>query len=90
MGARGPAKGKGGRPRTKHPATRSDGYKRVTTGPAGKGTQVLQHRAVAGVGKGSLSGKEGVVAHKNKKRGDNSKKNLKKTSKAKNNTKRGY
>lgn len=84
--SRGPAKGHGGRPRTKSPATRSDGYKRVTVGPKSKGTQVYQHRAVAGLGgtKGS-KGSGTVVNHKNHKRSDNSRKNLERTSKARNN-----
>lgn len=78
----GPAKGQGGRPRTKTPAARKDGYKRVTVGPKGKGTQVYEHRAKAGLGgtKGS-KGKGTVVDHVNHRRGDNAKSNLRKTTK---------
>lgn len=80
MGKRGPAKGHGGRPRKqeKDVAVRSDGYKRVTVGPKSKGTQVYAHRAKAyggtppKVGKGSNT----VVDHKNRKRSDNRKSNL--------------
>ena len=84
MSKPGPDKGEGGRPRTKTPATRKDGYKRVTVGPAGDGKQVYQHRAKAGLGgtKGTKSGKTGgVVDHKNRDRGDNAKSNLRVTTK---------
>lgn len=82
----GPAKGKGGRPRTKKPATRRDGYRRVTVGPKGKGKQVYEHRAKAGLGseKGS-KGKGKVVDHKDGDRDNNSRSNLRVTSKAGNN-----
>lgn len=90
----GPAKGKGGRPRL--PASkvkaRADGYKRVSRGPKGDGEQVYAHRQAAGVGgvKGSKSGKTGgVVDHKNRKRGDNRRSNLRVTTKAANNRNRG-
>jgi hypothetical protein len=82
----GPAKGHGGRPRTKNPATRSDGYKRVSVGPKSKGKQVYAHRAAAGLG--STKGSKGsgtVVNHKNHKRSDNRRSNLQRVSKAKNN-----
>jgi hypothetical protein len=90
----GPAKGSGGRPRkpASKVATRADGYKRVTRGPKGDGTQVYAHREAAGVGgvKGSKSGKTGgVVDHKNRKRGDNRKSNLRVGSKAANNRNKG-
>ena len=93
MAKPGPAKGKGGRPRkpASKVATRADGYKRVTVGRKGKGTQVYAHRAAAGVGgtKGSKSGKTGgVVHHKNKRKGDNRRSNLKVTTKAENNRRR--
>jgi hypothetical protein len=87
----GPSKGKGGRPRTTTPATRSDGYKRVTTGAKGKGTQVYEHRAKVGLGgtKGSKSGKTGgVVDHKDGNRANNAKSNLRRTTKAGNNKNR--
>lgn len=87
----GPSKGHGGRPRTSSPKPREDGYKRVTTGPKGKGTQVYEHRQKAGLGgtKGSKSGKTGgVVDHKNHNRGDNSPGNLRRTTKAGNNRNR--
>lgn len=85
MGKRGPKKGHGGRPRTKSPATREDGYKRVTVGPKSDGKQVYAHRAAAGLGqvKGSKSGKTGgVVDHKNRDRDDNRKANLRRTTKS--------
>lgn len=83
---RGPNKGEGGRPRTKNPKARADGYKRVSVGPKGKGTQVYQHRAVEGVGKGTKSGKGGVVHHKDHRRGNNTKGNLAVVSKKRNRT----
>ena len=93
MGERGPKKGEGGRPRVSNPKPREDGYKRVTKGPVGDGTQMYEHRAKKGLapGSGSLSGKEGVVDHKNRKRGDNSSDNLRVVSKKENrkNTKKG-
>lgn len=78
----GPSKGHGGRPRTKSPKARADGYKRVTVGPKGKGTQVYEQRAKAGLGntKGS-KGKGTVVHHKNHRRGDNRASNLSRTTK---------
>lgn len=83
---RGPAKGQGGAPRKKSTATRSDGYKRVTVGPKSKGTQVYAHRAAAGLGatKGS-KGKGKVVDHKDGKRANNAKSNLRVTTKGGNN-----
>lgn len=86
MGKRGPAKGHGGRPRKRSGKPRSDGYKRVTVGPKGKGTQVYEHRAKAGLGstKGS-KGKGTVVHHRNRRRGDNRPGNLERVSKAENN-----
>lgn len=86
----GPSKGHGGRPRTKNPKARKDGYERVTIGPKGKGKQVYAQRAKAGLGnvKGS-KGKGKVVDHKNHNRGDNSSKNLRVTTKAGNNKNRG-
>jgi hypothetical protein len=88
----GPAKGKGGRPRL--PASkvkaRSDGYKRVSHGPKGDGTQVYAHREAAGLGgtKGS-KGKGKVVDHKNRVRGDNRRTNLRVTTKKGNAQNRG-
>ena len=88
----GPAKGKGGRPRkaASKVAARADGYKRVTRGPKGDGTQVYAHRQAAGVGgvKGS-KGKGKVVDHKNRVRGDNRRSNLRVVSKGANNRNRG-
>ena len=86
MAKPGPSKGTGGRPRTKSPAARVDGYKRVTVGAKGKGKQVYAHRAAAGLGgtKGS-KGKGTVVDHKDGNRSNNAKSNLRKVSKAANN-----
>lgn len=86
-GKPGPDPGNGGRPRVKNPKARSDGYKRVTVGAKGKGRQVYQHRAMAYDGdppKGS-KGKGTVVHHKDHARGNNTRKNLKRVSKAYNN-----
>ena len=84
----GPKKGEGGRPRTKNPKPRKDGYKRVTKGPKGDGEQMYEHRAKMGMEPGSGSkGKGTVVHHDDHNRGNNSKKNLKRMSKAKNNQK---
>lgn len=87
MGKRGPAKGHGGRPRKSSStvAVRGDGYKRVSVGPKSKGTQVYAHRAAAGLGatKGSKSGKTGgIVDHKNRRRSDNKRSNLRVTTKS--------
>lgn len=87
-GKPGPAKGHGGRPRTKNPAVRADGYERVTKGPKGKGTQVYKHRSDAYGGglppKGS-KGKGVVVHHKDHRRANNKRSNLARVSKAQNN-----
>lgn len=85
MAKPGPAKGKGGAPRktAAQVATRADGYKRVTTGAKGKGTQKYAHREALGLGKGS-KGKGTVAHHKNHKRGDNRKSNLKAVTKKQN------
>lgn len=82
----GPKKGHGGRPRKKNTKARDDGYSRVTIGPAGKGHQVYEQRAKAGLGnvKGS-KGKGTVVDHKDGNRQNNSKGNLRKVSKKRNN-----
>lgn len=91
----GPARGHGGRPRKPigKGKARADGYKRTTTGAAGKGKQVYEHRAVAYGGtppKGSKSGKTGgVVDHKDHNRSHNTKSNLKPTTKSGNNKNRG-
>ena len=87
----GPKKGHGGRPRnTKGKgAVDSEGYKRMTVGPKGKGRQVRQHRAIAYNGnppKGSKGGS--TVDHKNRRKTDNSKGNLRKVSRGKNNKNR--
>ena len=90
-GRPGPKKGEGGRPRKAlgKGKTRSDGYRRTTVGEPGKGKQVYEHRAKAGLGKTKGSkGKGTVVDHVNRDRDDNSKSNLRKVSKAKNNANR--
>ena len=84
----GPKKGHGGRPRTKNPKPRDDGYVRVTKGPKGDGEQMYEHRAKMGMEPGSGSkGKGTVVHHKDHMRGHNEKKNLKRMSKGENNKK---
>jgi hypothetical protein len=92
-GKPGPAKGEGGRPRK--PAgegkARADGYKRRTVGAKGKGKQVYEHRAVAYGGnppKSSKSAKSGIVDHKDQNKRNNSKSNLRKTTKSQNNKNR--
>lgn len=79
MAKRGPAKGNGGRPRKPGGSTLSKGknagYTKVTTGPAGKGTQKYKHRVEAGVGKGSKTGGK-VVHHKDHSKGGNDRSNL--------------
>ena len=92
-GRPGPSKGHGGRPRksVSEVSTRDDGYKRVTVGPKGKGKQVYAHRAAVGLGstKGSKSGKTGgVVDHKDRKRGHDTRSNLRVTTKGGNNRNR--
>ncbi len=96
MGARGPAKGSGGRPRTKAPASPSKGYQMTTVGPPGKGTQQYTHRVVAHggtvagtkqapkVGQGTTK----VVDHKDGSRSNNSKSNLRMVSRSVNAKKR--
>lgn len=99
MAKPGPNKGEGGRPRTKNPKPRKDGYKRTTVGPPGKGEQQYEHRVKASGGdtaggkkapKGSKSGKKGgVVDHKDRNRSNNAKSNLRKTTKRGNNQNKG-
>jgi hypothetical protein len=83
MASPGPAKGSGGRPRKPGGSTLSKGknagYTKVTVGPKGAGTQKYEHRVKAGVGKGSKTGGT-VVHHVDKTKSNNSKSNLKKTS----------
>lgn len=95
MGKRGPAKGQGGRPRKSESsvAVRSDGYKRVTVGPKGKGTQVYAHRAKAGVAlpKGKHAAKGGgdrVVDHRDGNKSNNSRSNLRVMSRSANSRKK--
>jgi len=77
----GPSKGSGGRPRKLRGSNVAGklGYRRVTTGPPSKGTQKLEHRVVAGAGKGSKTGGT-VVHHVDHNKVNNAKKNLKKLS----------
>ncbi len=103
MGARGPAKGSGGRPRTKTPAANDAGYKLTTNGPKSNGTRELLHRTVAYGGKvagakvppaSSKTATTGIVNHKDMKRSDDRKANLEITTRSVNNlakyrTKRG-
>lgn len=95
MGARGPAKGSGGRPRSSSGSKRPDGYANVTVGPAGKGVRQTEHRVRAyggtpGGSKVAPRGSQGqgtVVHHGDHQRGNNSSSNLHKVSKATNNRK---
>lgn len=93
MGKRGPKKGHGGRPRLKRGSRRGDGYHNVTVGPKGRGKRQLLHRVIAYGGsaggrkrapKGSKS-RGVVVHHRNHRRGDVRRSNLRKVSKAYNN-----
>ncbi len=93
-GRRGPAKGSGGRPRTKTPAANDAGYKLTSVGPAGKGKRELAHRVIAYGGTiggakvppaSSGSAKTGIVNHKDRIRSDDRKSNLQITSKSVNN-----
>src|SRR5262245_10008596 len=85
----GPAKGHGGRPRKKGGSElkkgENKGYIKVTVGPPGKGKQEYKHRVVAGVvGKGYNT----VVDHKNNRKNDDSRSNLKPMTRGKNTAKR--
>ncbi len=93
-GKRGPAPGKGGRPRSKTPAANDAGYKLTTNGPKSNGTRELLHRTVAFGGTvggtkkpppSSGSAKTGIVNHLDKNRGDDRKSNLSITTKSVNN-----
>lgn len=79
----GPAKGTGGRPRKKNTKPGKLGYARVTTGPKGKGTQKLAHRAKLGLPKGSKGSKK-VVDHKDGNQANNARSNLRMLSRGKN------
>ena len=64
-----------GRPRAQAPkANPRDGYKRKTIGPPGKGRQVAEHRAVAGVTK---AGPNTTVDHRDNNPSNNTRSNLK-------------
>ncbi len=103
MGARGPAKGSGGRPRSKTPAANDAGYKLTTVGKKGAGVREELHRVVAYGGKvagskvppaSSKTATTGIVNHKDMKRSDDRKANLEITTRSVNNlgkyrTKRG-
>jgi len=86
MGARGPKKGEGGRPRkpagSKLTKGKNAGYIKVTVGPKSKGTQKYKHRVDAGVGKGSKTGGT-VVHHKDGTKDNNTKGNLQRTTRGK-------
>lgn len=88
-GKPGPAKGHGGRPRKKGGSRLSKGenkgYVKVTVGPPGKGRQEYKHRVEAGAtGKGYNT----VVDHKDSNKSNNSRRNLKVTSRGRNTAKR--
>ena len=83
MGARGPAKGHGGRPRKKGGSPHKSGYVRATTGPKGRGRQDYKHRVVAG----AKPGDGRTVDHKDGNKKNNSRSNLQKMSRAANTAK---
>ncbi len=94
MGARGPAKGSGGRPRSKSPAANDAGYKLTTVGPKSAGKRELEHRVIAFGGKvggtkvppaSSKTATTGIVNHKDMKRSDDRKANLEITTRSVNN-----
>ncbi len=94
MGARGPAKGSGGRPRTKTPAANDAGYKLTTVGPKSAGKRELEHRVIAFGGKvagtkvppaSSKTATTGIVNHKDRIRSDDRKANLEVTTRSVNN-----
>ncbi len=94
VGRRGPAKGSGGRPRTKTPAANDAGYPLTSVGPPGHGKRELAHRVIAFGGTiggakvppaSSGSAKTGIVNHLNRVRSDDSKSNLQVTTKSVNN-----
>jgi len=78
VGARGPAKGEGGRPRkpsgSKLSKGKNAGYVKRTVGPKGKGHQEYDHRLKTGAKKGE------VVDHKDGNKHNNSRSNLKRMS----------
>ena len=94
VGKRGPAPGKGGRPRTKTPAANDAGYKLTTVGPKSAGKREELHRVVAYGGKvagskvppaSSKTATTGIVNHKDMKRSDDRKSNLEITTRSVNN-----
>ncbi len=93
MGKRGPKAGHGGRPRKRTGSSRGDGYSNVTVGPKGRGVRQLLHRVIAygGSAGGKKRAPKGskargtVVHHVNHRRGDVSRGNLRKVTKAYNN-----
>lgn len=93
MGKRGPKKGHGGRPRLKRGSRRGDGYFNTTVGPKGRGKRQLLHRVKASGGRAggrriARKGSKGrglVVHHRNHRRGDSRRGNLRWVSKAYNN-----
>ena len=92
----GPRPGHGGRPRTKHPKPRSDGYSRTTVGPKGHGTLQYVHRVTAYGGRvggrrkapKSSYGTRKVVDHRNRVRTNNSRGNVHIVSRSVNNRNR--
>ena len=78
----GPKPGTGGRPRkaggSKLSKGPNKGYVKVTVGPKGKGTQKYKHRVVTGAPAGK------VVDHKDNKKSNNKRSNLKVTTRGKN------
>ncbi len=93
-GKRGPAPGKGGRPRSKTPAANDAGYPLTSVGPPGHGKRELAHRVIAFGGsiggtkvppKSSDKAKSGIVNHLDMNRGDLRKSNLSVTTRSVNN-----
>jgi len=84
MGKRGPKKGHGGRPRKKRGTNVAGAtkYRRITVGPKSRGKQVLEHRHKAGLKKTHNRGTKKIVHHKNGVKTDNSRSNLRVTTRS--------
>lgn len=86
MGARGPAKGHGGRPR-KNPkdlAKNSEGYKRQTVGSKKNPKRIYAHQAAMGGMTGGSKGSLMVIDHMDGNKSNNKKSNLRRMPRGKN------